>query len=139
MDTAVVLFDGVCNLCTWSVQFILRRDPRAYFQFAALQSAGGQRLLQQHGAASLSLASVVLVEQGRLYTRSDAALRIARRLSGWWPLLSLLLVVPRPLRDAFYDWVAAHRYGWFGQADSCMIPTPATRRRFLDEPGDDEF
>jgi predicted DCC family thiol-disulfide oxidoreductase YuxK len=74
----------------------------------------------------------VLIEGERVYMRSDAALRIARNLRGAWPLLSLLVVVPRPLRDAIYDWIASHRYRWFGQADSCMIPSPATRSRFLD-------
>ena len=132
MDRAVVLFDGVCNLCTWSVQFILQRDALAYFQFAALQSSIGQRLLQGHGMTSTAPVSVVLIEGDRVYMRSDAALRIARNLSGAWPLLGLLVVVPRPLRDGIYAWIASHRYRWFGQTESCLIPSPATRDRFLD-------
>src|SRR5262245_44838144 len=98
--TAVVLFDGVCNLCTGSVQFILKRDPKAYFRFASLQSPAGQRLLNAYVLPAQSLESVILIEDQRLYKRSDAALRIARHLSGLWPLLTLLLFIPRPIRDA---------------------------------------
>lgn len=132
MNTSVVLFDGVCNLCTWSVQFILRRDPQGYFRFAALQSPVGQQLLQMHGYSSTVLSSVVLIEQDRVYTSSDAALRIARHLNGWWPFVNLLRVVPRPIRDTIYQWIATHRYRWFGQRDTCMIAPPGARDRFLD-------
>lgn len=132
MNTSVVLFDGVCTLCTWSVQFILRRDRRGYFRFAALQSPIGQQLLQMHGYSSADLSSVVLIEQGHVYTSSDAALRIARHLGGGWQLISLLRVVPRPIRDRIYQWIATYRYSWFGQTDSCMIAPPGTRDRFLD-------
>ena len=132
MDSAVVLFDGICNLCSWSVQFILRRDPHAYFRFAALQSPIGQRLLHTHGIDPDILASVVLIDQGTVYLQSEAALRIVRHLHGIWPVVSMLLVVPRPLRDRFYDWIATRRYRWFGQRASCLIASAATRNRFLD-------
>src|SRR5689334_12840748 len=121
MTRAVVLFDGVCNLCSWSAQFILRRDPDGYFRFAALPSPIGQQLLHAYGLSAAPYFSVVLIEQHKVYTASDAALRIARHLRGGWPCLSVLLFVPRTLRNAIYHWIAANRYRWFGQADSCMI------------------
>ena len=116
---AVVLFDGVCNLCHASVLFVIDRDPRAHFAFAALQGEEAE------------LGSVLLVEGGRVYARSTAALRIARRLRGAWPLLSVLVVVPRPIRDAVYDWIARNRYRWFGRQEACRIPTPELRSRFV--------
>jgi predicted DCC family thiol-disulfide oxidoreductase YuxK len=132
MPNAIILFDGVCTLCTWSVQFILRRDPTGYFQFAALQSPTGQRLLTQHGYSTTAYDSVLLIENHLVYTASDAALRIARHLSGAWPVLTLLLMVPRGLRNRLYSWIATHRYRWFGQRESCMIATPGIKDRFLD-------
>lgn len=131
MPDKIVLFDGVCNLCAWSVQFIIRRDPRGQFRFAALQSEVAQRLLAERGLAGPGLDSVVLIEGARAYTRSGAALRIARRLAGLWPALAALLLVPRPLRDWAYGVVARNRYHWFGQQTECWLPTPELRRRFL--------
>ena len=127
-----MLFDGVCDLCAGSVRFIIARDPGSYFRFASLQSDTGRRLLESHGYEPGALSSVVLLEGGRSYERSAAALRIARRLSGGWPALGALKVVPRPLRDLVYDWIAANRYRWFGKRDACMVPTPELRARFLD-------
>jgi predicted DCC family thiol-disulfide oxidoreductase YuxK len=132
MQKPVILFDGECNLCSRSVQFIIKRDPRVRFRFAALQSPAGQRLLEACGADARGADSVVLLEGPNCYTRSDAALRIARRLSGAWPLLGALMVVPRPLRDRVYDAIARNRFRWFGRADACLVPTPALRDRFLD-------
>ncbi|HEX2190955.1 MAG TPA: thiol-disulfide oxidoreductase DCC family protein [Longimicrobiaceae bacterium] len=131
-DPSVVLFDGVCNLCNASVQFILRRDPAGRFRFASLQSDAGRELLLRHGLDPDDLFSVVLVEGGRAYTRSDAALRVARGLGGGWRLLAALHVVPRPVRDGVYGLVAARRYRWFGKRDACMLPTPDLRERFLE-------
>lgn len=131
-DAAVVLFDGVCNLCSASVRFVVRRDPAGRFRFASLQSAAGRELLLRHGLDPDDLHSVVLVEGGRAYTRSDAALRIARGLRGAWPLLGLLRAVPRPVRDGAYRLVAANRYRWFGKRDACMLPSPGLRGRFLE-------
>jgi predicted DCC family thiol-disulfide oxidoreductase YuxK len=132
VSTAIVLFDGVCNLCTWSVQFILKRDPLAYFRFASLQSTAGQRLLDAYGVNEQRNESVVLIEANQVYARSDAALHIAARLSGLWPLLKVLLIVPRPLRDRVYDWIAAHRYRWFGRAEACLVPSASLQERFLE-------
>ncbi len=128
----IVLFDGVCNLCNGAVQFLLRRDHRRHFRFAALQSAAGQALLRQHGVDTAALATIVAVEGGRARVQSDAALLLARRLPWPWPLLAVCLVCPRPLRDALYSLVARHRYRWFGRTESCMLPTPETADRFLD-------
>ncbi len=131
-DHAIVLFDGVCNLCNTSVNFIIDHDPDGYFKFAPLQSDIGQRLLRRCGVEGDGLDSIVLIEGERAYHRSAAALRIARRLRGVWSWLYGLLIVPRPIRDRVYDWVARHRYRWFGRTDQCRIPTPELRRRFLD-------
>lgn len=130
-DSFVVLFDGVCNLCDRSVQFILDRDSKQRFRFAALQSDKGQELLRNHGQSTGELNSIVLVEGGRCFVRSTAALRIARRLRWPWPMLYAAIVVPAPVRDWIYNWVAANRYRWFGKAESCRIPTPELRNRFL--------
>ena len=133
---AVVLFDGVCNLCNGSVLFVIDRDPSGYFRFAPLQSDEARRLLAAHAGAGQDVAggdlsSVVLIEGGRLYTRSTAALRVARRLTGAWPLLYAFAAVPWVARDAVYDWVARNRYRWFGREDACRVPTPDLRARFL--------
>jgi len=130
-DHPVLLFDGVCNLCNGSVQFIIERDPEARFRFASLQSEEGQALLNRFESRPADLSSVVLVQEGRLYARSEAALRVARQLSGGWPLLYALIVVPRPIRDAVYNWIARNRYRWFGKKDACMIPSPDLKARFL--------
>jgi predicted DCC family thiol-disulfide oxidoreductase YuxK len=133
MGRPVVLFDGVCNLCNASVLFVIDRDPRGRFAFAPLQGDEAGALLRQRGYDTdpENPASILLVEGDRVYDRSTAALRIARRLSGLWPALSLLMAIPRPLRDAAYDWAARRRYRWFGRLDACRLPTPELRSRFL--------
>ena len=127
----VVLFDGVCNLCNASVRFIIARDPSARFRFAPLQSATARALFAGTGGRSPLPDSFVLLEHGRLYVRSTAALRVARRLRFPWPLLYIFIAVPRPLRDVLYDFIARHRYRWFGSREACMVPTPELRARFL--------
>lgn len=128
---AVVLFDGVCNLCNTSVNFVIDRDPEGYFRFASLQSDEAGTLLEQCTEAPGALESIVLIEDGSCYSRSTAALRIARHLTGAWPLLYTFIAVPRPVRDFVYDWIARHRYEWFGKRDSCRVPTPELQSRFL--------
>ena len=128
---AVILFDGVCNLCNGLVRFVIPRDPAARFRFAALQSPGAAELLREAGVTTPLPDSMVLVEDGRVYLRSDAALRVARGLRFPWPLAYGLIVLPRFIRDRVYDLVAAHRYRWFGRRDVCMLPTPELSRRFL--------
>ncbi len=129
----MVLFDGICNLCSGFVRFIVERDPAAHFRFASLQSEAGRALMREHGLeiGEVDPTSVVLVEDGRAYQRSTAALRIARRLRFPWPLFAAFVVVPRFVRDVVYDFVARHRYRWFGKKDVCMVPTPELRARFL--------
>jgi predicted DCC family thiol-disulfide oxidoreductase YuxK len=129
-ESKVVLFDGVCNVCNASVNFIIDRDPQGVFQFASLQSPVGAALAQEHGIPN-EVSTMVLIENGVAYTRSTAALRMARHLRGPVRWVWLLLVVPRPLRDVLYRYFAANRYRWFGQSESCRIPTPDIRRRFL--------
>lgn len=128
----VILFDGVCNLCNASVQFIIKRDPAEKFRFASLQSSYAKSLLAPLGLdPEKELFSIILVEQGRLYRRSDAALRIARQLTGLWPIVYALKIIPRFVRDSVYNWIARNRYRFFGKKDECMIPTPSLKMRFL--------
>ncbi len=132
---AIVLYDGVCNLCIASVQFIIRHDPDGYFRFAAQQSDVGQALLAQHGvtqALGMGDDSVMLLEDGRVYTHSDASLRVARRLRGVVKLSYALIVLPRWLRNAVYRLIARTRYRVFGKQTQCWLPTPDLQARFLD-------
>ena len=130
--SATILFDGVCNLCNGFVQFVIARDPNAHFRFAALSSAAASRLLLDSGVTAPIPDTIVLVEDGRVYFRSDGPLRIARGLTFPWPLAYGLVIIPRFIRDRVYDFIAARRYQWFGRRDICMIPTAALRGRFLD-------
>jgi len=130
----IVLFDGVCNLCNGFVNFVIDRDPAGYFKFGALQSEAARPYLERFGLRPDYMDSIVLIENGRLYRDSTAALRILRRLQGLWPLLYGLIVVPRPLRDAVYRWIARHRYRWFGRREQCRVPTPDLLARFLESP-----
>jgi predicted DCC family thiol-disulfide oxidoreductase YuxK len=129
---ATILFDGVCNLCNGFVQFVIARDPGARFRFAALQSAAAASLLRDAGMTGPLPDSIVLVEGARVHFRSDAALRILRRLRFPWPLAYGVVIVPRFIRDRVYDLIAARRYRWFGRRESCMLPTADLKRRFLD-------
>ncbi|WP_018933318.1 thiol-disulfide oxidoreductase DCC family protein [Gracilibacillus lacisalsi] len=127
----IILFDGVCNFCSSSVQFIIKRDPTLKFQFASLQSEKGQHLLTKH-RASQDMDSIVLLENDRVYTKSTAALRIAKELKGVYQLFAIFLIIPKPVRDIFYTILAKNRYRWFGKKDQCMIPKPEDKQRFLD-------
>ncbi len=128
---AVILFDGVCNFCNSSVQFIIKRDPKAHFQFASLQSEIGQRLVKEY-AVPAGMDSIVLIEGQRFYVKSTAAIRICRNLKGFWKLFAILLIVPTPIRNVFYNIIARNRYKWFGKTDACTLPSPEMRKRFLD-------
>lgn len=130
---ATILFDGVCNLCNASVRFIINRDARQRFQFAALQSSIGQQLLAEHNVAPNSLDSVLLIEEQQIYRESTAALRIAKQLDGLWPLLGVLLWIPSGLRDWGYRFIGKRRYQLFGKRQHCMIPSDKLRQRFLAE------
>jgi predicted DCC family thiol-disulfide oxidoreductase YuxK len=129
---AVVLFDGVCNLCNGIVRFVIARDPDAHFQFAPITSGAAARLLDGVASPDSRLDSLILIDNGRVFTRSDAALRIARCLTFPWPVAYGLVILPRAWRDAAYDFIARRRYRWFGRRETCMAPSPAIRARFLD-------
>jgi predicted DCC family thiol-disulfide oxidoreductase YuxK len=129
---SLVLFDGVCNLCNASVQFLLRQDTAEKFLFASLQSNTGQKILAQYGLDGAAIQSVVLIHHGKAYTKSSAALRLAWILGGAWSLAYVFIIVPKFLRDAVYDVVARNRYRWFGKSDTCWLPTAALKARFLD-------
>jgi predicted DCC family thiol-disulfide oxidoreductase YuxK len=130
-SSPVLLFDGVCNLCNASVQWVLNRDRKGTFKFAALQSDTGQVLLRKFGFSSDNFDTVVLVDGERIFTRSDAPLEIVRRLGGLWPVLGIFKYIPRPLRNMVYDWVARNRYRWFGRREECMLPRPEWKGRFV--------
>jgi len=129
----VLLFDGHCNLCNGAIQFVIRHDPEGVFSFAPLQSGAGERLRARADVTTDADDSVVLIEGSDAYVKSAAVLRVARRLGLPWSLAWPLRVVPRGLRDAVYDFVAAHRYQVFGRREECMVPSPDVSDRFLDE------
>lgn len=131
-DHAIVFFDGVCNLCNGAVNFIIDRDPEGYFHFAPLQSSVAREHLSGTVGGETDLETIILLENGTAYDRSTAALRIARHLNGPWRLLYFALVIPRPLRDAVYSWIARNRYDWFGRRETCRMPTPELKSRFLE-------
>jgi len=128
----IILFDGVCNLCNGMVRFLIPRDPKARLRFASQQSAAGQQLLKKCELPTNSLDSVVVLEGDHIYTKSTAALKIARNMNGLWPLLYGFILVPRFIRDPLYDWVARNRYRWFGTTEACLFPSPEVKCRFLE-------
>lgn len=128
---AIVLFDGVCNLCNTSVNFLIDRDPEGRFVFGALQSEEGLAVLRKHGLPEYYFDSIVLIEGRNVWTASDAVLEISRHMPGLWPALRVFRIVPKAIRDAVYNWIAANRYRWFGKRESCRLPTPEYRSRFL--------
>lgn len=130
-DHPVILFDGVCNLCNDSVQFILKRDKKKQFRFASLQSNAGQQLLHQFSLPAANFNSFVLLEKDKVYTKSTGALRMCKLLGGGWALLYALIIVPRFIRDAVYNMIARNRYKWFGKKEECWLPTPELKERFL--------
>ena len=129
--TSIILFDGICNLCNSSVNFVIRRDPDKRFKFAALQSSGGQRLLQEHGLHPSQLDTFILIEEGQVYSRSTAALRVVKRLNKPWPVLYACTLIPVPIRDRLYNLVAKHRYKLFGKRETCIVPGSDVRERFI--------
>ena len=128
---SIILFDGVCNFCNRSVNWIIWRDPSGYFRFAPLQARAGEALQERYGLDPRALDTLLLVEGGCVYTKSTAALRVVRRLRSPWRALYALIAVPRPVRDVAYDSFARRRYRWFGKREECMVPSPKVRERFL--------
>ncbi|HYG20799.1 MAG TPA: thiol-disulfide oxidoreductase DCC family protein [Ohtaekwangia sp.] len=131
-DHPVILFDGVCNLCSAFVIFVIKRDPLARLRFASLQSRYARLKLQEIGRNPDALHTVIFIEHGKVFERSDAALEICRYLNGAWPALRIVLIFPRFLRNWVYDVISRNRYKWFGRKDACMVPTPELKARFLE-------
>jgi len=129
---AVILFDGICNFCNDSVNFIIDHDKKGRFSFASLQSDVAKEVLAQYGQNNQNFNSVILVMNGRTYYKSSAALEIARQLDGFWPVFYIFRILPTFIRDFFYDIIAKNRYRWFGKRESCRFPEPAVRERFLE-------
>jgi predicted DCC family thiol-disulfide oxidoreductase YuxK len=127
----IILFDGICNLCNGAVQYVIKHDPEGLFRFASLQSDSGQQLLAEYRLEQTDFNSFVLIDENKVFTRSTAALRVAKKLKGLIRLSGGFIFVPSLIRDGVYDLIAKNRYKWFGKKDSCMIPTPELESRFL--------
>jgi predicted DCC family thiol-disulfide oxidoreductase YuxK len=127
----VLIFDGVCNLCDESVKFILNHEADQTLRFTPLQSPAGARLMREFGFDPDDAKTFVLIADGQPYVKSDAAIRISQYLSGSWRLLGAVRFIPRPIRDGVYNLVARNRYRWFGRSETCMMPTPALKARFI--------
>lgn len=128
----IIFFDGVCNLCNASVQFVIRHDRNAVFMFAPLQGRTAKDILPQEKFSTSDLQSFILHLDGKIFTQSTAALKVARRLDGWPCVLYGFIIVPAFIRNAVYRMIAKNRYRWFGKKDACMLPTPSIKARFLD-------
>jgi predicted DCC family thiol-disulfide oxidoreductase YuxK len=126
----IVLFDGVCNLCSASVRFVIQRDTKKKFLFASLQSEFAKRKFPER--ADDAIKTIVLLTNSKTYFRSDAALEISKELNGLWPALYFLKIIPRSIRNAIYDFISRNRYRWFGKREACWIPSPEWSSRFVD-------
>jgi predicted DCC family thiol-disulfide oxidoreductase YuxK len=141
----IIVFDGVCNLCNGVVRFIIKRDPTAKFVFTPMQSEIARKLIACYYVADTNIAhanktdinktdtlldTFLLIKDGQCFTRSDAALEVVGDLSGYWPLLRYLKLLPKPLRNALYNLIARYRYKLFGRRTSCMVPSEELRQRF---------
>lgn len=127
----ILLFDGVCNLCNSSINFVIKHDKNDVFRFTALQEEPGKSLLKQYSIDPKDTDSIVLIENGKAYVKSSAALKAAKHLDGGWPLLYGFIIIPAFIRNVVYDFIAKNRYKWYGKKDSCMIPTPELKAKFL--------
>lgn len=127
----IIYFDGVCNLCNWSVRFVLKHDKRGVFSFASLQSDYAKSNLKMLNGRNISYDSVVYQKDENVYSQSDAALQIIKQLGGAWKLLYVFKIIPKPIRDSLYNFIARNRYKWFGRKQSCMIPRESDQSRFL--------
>jgi predicted DCC family thiol-disulfide oxidoreductase YuxK len=129
----VILFDGVCNLCSGAVQFIIKHDPHQHFRFASLQSELGQQVLAKYQLPTQDFESFILWENEKLYTKSTGALRVAKKMNRLFSLWYIFIIVPPFIRDGIYHFIAKNRYQWFGKKTACWIPTPSLKRLFLDQ------
>jgi predicted DCC family thiol-disulfide oxidoreductase YuxK len=131
-DKQIILFDGICNLCNGAIQYVIKRDTKDMYRFAAIQSTIGQKLLKERTIDPSKIDSIILIEPTvAYYIKSDAALKIGRSFGGGYKLLSIFSWIPRVLRDMIYDLIAKNRYRWFGKKEACMIPTPELQSKFL--------
>ena len=131
-DKKIILFDGVCNLCSKSVQFILKRDKKNQFLFGSLQGNYGQEMLKKYQLPANEFNSFMLIEGDKLYTRSSGALLMLKHLGGWWGLLYVFIIVPKFIRDGIYNWISKNRYKWYGKMNECWLPKPEWKARFLE-------
>jgi len=130
-DKKILLFDGVCNLCNSSVTFVIAHDKKDLFRFAAIQEPTGAALIKKFGIDTSKTDSIILIDGEKAFVKSTAALKVARHLGGAYPLLYAFMIVPNFIRNWVYDYVAKNRYKWFGKKESCMIPTPELKSKFL--------
>lgn len=130
-DHPVILFDGVCNFCNGTVNFLIKQDKQKVFRFAALQSAAGQQVLKKHQLPTKDFDSFILIDNGKPYKSSTAALRLYNKLPWYWKWTQIFWLVPKGVRDGIYRTIAKNRYKWFGKKEQCMIPTPEVKSRFL--------
>lgn len=128
----LVLFDGVCNLCNDSVKFLIKRDKKKKFRYASLQSNIGQKVLWEIDLDPKKTDSIVFLAEGATFTKSTAALRIAKSLGGIWSILEVLLLIPAPIRNLVYDVIAKNRYKCYGKKEECMVPKPEWKELFVD-------
>lgn len=128
----VILFDGLCNLCVGSVQFIIKRDKQKQFRFASLQSSFGKNVLVQFGLNENDPSSFILLEQGKIFTRSTAALKVCRQLSGAWKMMFAFIIVPASIRNYIYSFIAHNRYKWFGKKEVCWLQTEELNHLFIE-------
>jgi predicted DCC family thiol-disulfide oxidoreductase YuxK len=131
MNEKIILFDGVCNLCNSAVQQVIKNDPKKLFRFASLQSDFGKQALQQHKLNPGDLNSFILLDNGKIYKKSGGALRVAKYLKGAWPLVYTFILIPPFIRDGVYSWIAKNRYKWFGKQETCWLPAPGLKERFI--------
>lgn len=129
---SVILFDGVCNLCNSTIQFIIKKDTKQQFKFASLQSDAARDILLQKSMKNLNLKSIVYISNNKVYLKSSAVLEILWNIGGLYRLSTIFWIIPKPLRDLVYDFIAKNRYKWYGKKESCMIPSPELKNRFLD-------
>ena len=130
-DIYIILFDGVCNLCKNTVQFLIKRDSKAKFKFGSLQSEEGQAVLKDFDLSTNDFDTFVYIKENKWFIKSSAALRVLKELGGIWKFFFVFILIPKKIRDFLYDIVVRNRYKWFGKRDSCMVPTPELKNRFL--------
>ncbi|HPG12752.1 MAG TPA: thiol-disulfide oxidoreductase DCC family protein [Chitinophagaceae bacterium] len=131
-ETPLVIFDGVCNFCNYWVNFAVKRDRKKRLLFSPFQGKTASKILLDYNINPTTITSVILIDNGKAYSQSSAAIRICKYLDGGWKLFYILLIIPKFIRDFLYNIIARNRYKWFGKKETCMIPTPALKERFLD-------